>query len=84
MKKIITIISLVLSAVIILDSFGAWHAIAMFYLAGQIPGTRTSINAGTMMAIFALLTGFVIARIGNRWTLVLFDRISTKIANQRA
>ncbi|MDB5179392.1 MAG: hypothetical protein JWN12_24 [Candidatus Saccharibacteria bacterium] len=84
MKKVITIICLALSAVIILDSFNAWHAFAMFYLAGEIPGTRTSISANTMMSVFALLIGFVLARIGNKAVLSLFDRVSLKRSNQHA
>ncbi|HEY8992450.1 MAG TPA: hypothetical protein VIM37_01210 [Candidatus Microsaccharimonas sp.] len=83
MKKLITTICLVLSAVIILDSFNTWHALAMFYLAGEIPGTHTSISAGTMMSVFALLIGFVLARLGNKAVLSLFDRVSLKRTNQR-
>lgn len=78
MKKALTIIFTILSAVIIFDSFNGWHAIAMFYLAGEIPGTHTSISATTMMSLFALLFGFVLARIGNKAVLSLFDRISFK------
>lgn len=85
MKKIITLTLLIFSAILILDSFNAWHAIAMFYLAGEIPGTRTSINAGTMLQIFSLLFGFVLARIGNHAVLSLFDRVSNKQStHQRA
>jgi len=83
MKKSITTICLILSAVIILDSFNAWHALAMFYLAGEIPGTHTSISAGTMMSVFALLIGFVLARLGNKAVLSLFDRVSFKRTQQR-
>jgi hypothetical protein len=83
MKKSITTICLTLSAVIILDSFNAWHALAMFYLAGEIPGTHTSISASTMMSVFALLIGFVLARLGNKAVLSLFDRISFKRTQQR-
>lgn len=79
MKKAITIICLSLSVILILDGFNAWHMIAMFYLAGEIPGTRRSISAGTMMSIFALLIGFIIARIGNKAILSLFDRLSAKL-----
>ncbi|MDB5160359.1 MAG: hypothetical protein JWO99_622 [Candidatus Saccharibacteria bacterium] len=84
MKKVITIICLILSTLLILDSMNAWHAIAMFYLAGEIPGTRQSINAGTMLALFAVLIGFVVARIGNRAVLSLFDRLYTKTKLKRA
>ena len=78
MKKAITIICLILSAILILDSFNAWHVIAMFYLAGEIPGTRTSISAGTMLEVFALLTGFVVARIMSRAFLSLADRAAPR------
>lgn len=85
MKKAIATIFVILSTVIILDSFNAWHAIAMFYIAGEIPGTRTSINAETMMSAFALLFGFVLARVGNQAVLSLFDRVSmNRSARQNA
>ena len=86
MKKTITIICIILSSILILDSMDAWHAIAMFYLAGEIPGTHQSLNAGTMMELFALLIGFVIARIGNTATLSFFDRVTetTKTKLKRA
>lgn len=84
MKKAITITCLVLSAVIILDSFNAWHALMMFYLAGEIPGTQTSLSANTMMSVFALPLGFVLARIGNKTVLSLVDRMSIKRTTHRA
>lgn len=85
MKKTITIICLVLSAVIILDSLNAWHALAMFYLAGEIPGTRTSINANDMLSFFALMFGFVLARLSNKAIISVIDRIPFKrSSNQRA
>jgi hypothetical protein len=74
MKKLITITCIALSAIIILDSFNAWHALIMFYLAGEIPGTRKSISASTMLQIFALLTGFVVARIGNHALQPVFEK----------
>lgn len=83
MKKVITIICLALSAVIILDSFNALHAVAMFYLAGEIPGTRTSISPSTMLSVFALLIGFVLARIGNKALLLLIGRIIQTLTSQR-
>jgi len=79
MKKATIIICLSLSALLILDSMNIWHAIVMFYLAGEIPGTRSSLSAVTMMQVFALLIGFVIARIGNRAFLSLFDRLAIKL-----
>lgn len=84
MKKVIAFIFIALSVTLILDSFGAWHAITMFYLAGEIPGTRTSLNPETMLSIFALLIGFVLARISNYAVLSLSERISFKRFTQRA
>lgn len=75
MKKVITIICVILSAILILDGFGAWHALVFFYLAGQVPGTHISVNADTMLAIFAMLSGFVIGRISQRAVISLVNRI---------
>ena len=83
MKKAIIITSLILSSVLILDGFNAWYALAMFYVAGEIPGTRTSLNPSTMMSIFALLTGFVLARIGNRFVLSVFEYLFTRLSHIR-
>ena len=79
MKKAITIICIILSAILVLDSMNMWHAFAMFYLAGEIPGTRQSLSATTMMQLFALLIGFVIARIGNKAILSFSERLSLKL-----
>lgn len=76
MKNIIIITCLALSALLILDSLNAGHALAMFYLAGEIPGTQIALSASTMMEFFALLTGFVLARIGNRAVMTFFSRLS--------
>ena len=84
MKKVIIVTAIIASAILILDSFNAWHAVTMFYLAGEIPGTRTSVNAETMLSIFALLIGFTVARIGNRALLSVTDYVAIKRANQRA
>ena len=82
MKKVFTTIFILLSAVIILDSFNAWHALVMFYVAGEIPGTRTSLSASTMLSIFALLIGFVLARISNKAVIAFFERSSVKPIKQ--
>jgi len=84
MKKTITITCLLLSLAIIFDSFNAWHALTMLYLAGEIPGTRTSISPSTMLSVFALLIGFVLARISNKAIMSLFDRASFKRSSQQA
>ena len=77
MKKTLILTLTILSALLILDSMNAWHAVAMFYLAGEIPGTHHSLSAATMMEVFAMLTGFVIARISNRAILSLLVRKTT-------
>ena len=84
MKKAITITLTILSALLILDSFGVWHAVAMFFLAGEIPGTRTSVSADTMLSVFALLFGFVLARLVNRAILFFSDYSAFKRADQQA
>jgi len=76
MKKLIIITCITLSALLIFDTMDAGHAIVMFYLAGQIPYTNTSLSASTMLQFFALLTGFVLARLGNRAVISLADRFS--------
>ncbi len=63
MKKVVTIISLILSALLILDTMNAGHALMMFLFAGVIPGTNSSISADTMLALFALLAGFTLSRV---------------------
>lgn len=65
MKKAIIITCLVLSGLIILDSLNTAQALMMLLLAGVVPGTSFALSAQTMMSIFALLTGFVVARIMN-------------------
>ena len=84
MKKAITLICIILSAIIILESFNAWHAVAMFYLAGVIPGTRTALNAETMLSLFALLIGFVLARISNYAILQIASRTTDEHLRQHA
>ena len=66
MKKTFTIIFTILSALLILDSMDVSHAIAMFLLAGIIPGTNIALNPDRMLELFALLIGFVLARVSIR------------------
>jgi hypothetical protein len=63
MKKTFTIIFLSLSALLILDSMDMSHALAMFLLAGIVPGTNIVLTADYMLMLFALLLGFVLARV---------------------
>jgi len=75
MKKAITITLLILSALLILDSVNAGQAIVMLYLAGQIPGTSLYLSASTMLQGFALLIGFILARIANQIAIACFGFI---------
>lgn len=63
MKKNLSIIFVSLSAILILDTMNAGHALAMFLLAGIIPGTDIEIDAGRMFEFIVLLTGFTLSRI---------------------
>jgi len=65
MKKAIIITCIVLSGLIILDSMNAGHALMMFLLAGMVPGTTIILSPNDMMSLFALLIGFVLARVTN-------------------
>jgi hypothetical protein len=78
MKKILTITCLALSAMLILDSMNVWHALFMFYLAGEIPGTKSSVSPTIMLQAFALMTGFVFARLGNSAVLVLKNYLDAR------
>jgi hypothetical protein len=78
MKKQLTITFIILSALLILDSANAGHALFMFYLAGEVPGTNVILSANTMMQIFALLIGFVVARIGNFLVMTITHYLSTR------
>ncbi len=62
MRRFIIIISLSLSALLILDSMDAAHALMMFIIAGQIPGTTLYVDAGSMLALFAGVFGFITGR----------------------
>lgn len=62
MKKTLTIIFIVFSGLLILDSMNAGHALAMFLLAGIVPGTNIIVNAHTMLTSIAGVLGFIVAR----------------------
>lgn len=63
MKKTISIIFTILALMLILDSMNIGHMVAMFLLAGIVPGTNLVLNANRMLELFALLIGFVLARV---------------------
>ena len=47
----------------VLDSFNAGHATMMLLLAGIIPGTDVALSGSTMLEIYMVLFGFVLARV---------------------
>jgi hypothetical protein len=63
MKKTLIIAFSLSSLLLIINSFDIGHALMMFYLAGIVPGTNIAIDAARMLEIFALLSGFIVARI---------------------
>ncbi|MFZ3010111.1 MAG: hypothetical protein WA030_03800 [Candidatus Microsaccharimonas sp.] len=75
MRKTIIITSLILSGLLILDSMSAGHFLMMFLLAGIIPGTNIAISAQNMMEGFALVGGFVIARIMSNLLRIIFAHL---------
>ncbi len=63
MKRLITIICLIGALLIILDSLNAVNSLALFLLAGEIPGTNLYIGAVDMMAATATAITIVLLRI---------------------
>ena len=63
MKKTIIILCLILSGLLILDSFHVGQAIVMFLLAGEIPGTSSSISAAVLLEVYLIAAGFICARL---------------------
>lgn len=68
MKKTVSIIFIILALMLILDSMNIGHMVAMFLLAGIIPGTNLTLNADRMLELCALLIGFVLARVATTLT----------------
>jgi E3 ubiquitin-protein ligase DOA10 len=81
MKKLIIILTNVLSAAIILDSLNAIHAVCYFVIAGQIPGTSMTLDSETMFALFLALIGILIGRL-SFWMYTVLSSIFAM--NQRA
>ena len=63
MKKTITIICLVGSLLLILDSAHASHWLVLYFLAGVIPGTNILISATDMLAANATAITIIMLRI---------------------
>lgn len=66
MKKSLIIIVNILSAIVILDSLNALHAIIYFVIAGQIPGTSVYLDSDTMLALCMVPLGFIFGRLSTR------------------
>ena len=63
MKKNVTIICLVASLVLILDTIGAWHMFMMFLFVGVIPGTNIALSPTQMIIIIEMLAGAVFMQV---------------------
>jgi len=83
MKKSITIIFTILSLLLILDSINFSHVLMMFLLAGVIPGTNITISGTQMLEIFAIIAGFIVARVTTHLIRSLTLRLPT-ISHVRA
>jgi len=77
MKKTIAIIITIFSLLLILDSFNFGHALMMFYLAGVIPGTNVTLDGAQMLELFAVIAGFIIARVVNSIVLSLVPNVAS-------
>ena len=73
-KKTLTILLTVFSSIIILDTLNFGHVIALFLLAGVIPGTNISIDADTMLMFFSAVTGFTLSRLFVKLAAALLQR----------
>ncbi|MDB5161723.1 MAG: hypothetical protein JWM52_231 [Candidatus Saccharibacteria bacterium] len=78
MRRVVIISCVILSGLMILDSLNAGHALMMFLLAGIIPGTSIALSADVMMQFFALLIGFVLARVIGNATVQLFTHLPVR------
>lgn len=73
-KKTLTILLTVFSSIIILDTLNFGHVIALFLLAGVIPGTNISLDADTMLIVFSAITGFTLSRLFIKLAAALLQR----------
>ncbi len=76
MKHTLTVIFLILSILLILDSFNAGHAIMLFVLAGIIPGTDIVLSADRSLELIAVVIGVTIGRISWRIGLALVNGVA--------
>ncbi len=63
MKKRISIALIIASLILILDTFNAGQALVTFLLTGTIPGTSITLSASLMLMLYALVAGFIGARV---------------------
>ena len=63
MKKVITLLSLIGSGIIILDSFHVIDSLAAFLIAGLVPGTNIVLAPQQMLDIFVGAFGFMASRL---------------------
>ena len=64
MKKNVTIICILASLILILDSFNAGYALMLFFCIGVIPGTDIILTPTQMLTLITMLTIVVITRVG--------------------
>jgi len=69
MKTTLTNLFLLLSAVVILDTFNAGHALMLFILAGIVPGTSIALSADSALAVILGIFGLLFGRLS--WALIL-------------
>lgn len=84
MKKTIIITLTILSVLMILDTSNASHGIAMFLLAGAVPGTNLVVDATGMLAVISFIVGFIATRIAAPFTQRLIVRIAELVEIRRS
>jgi hypothetical protein len=73
-KQVVTIISLIGSGIIILDSLQVPQALFMFLLAGIVPGTSIVLSGEQMLDFYLLIGGFIFARLISRLVALASER----------
>jgi hypothetical protein len=81
MKKAAIIITNFISLMLILNSMDIVNALALFVIAGRIPGTEWYLPAEFMTLVTVGTIGFFVGRLSNRFILVILEmheRLSAK------
>ena len=68
MRNTVIITSLILSAILILDSMNAFNELIFFVIAGKIPGTDLYLEASLLLTIYALIAGIITGRLSVRYS----------------